>query len=304
MSITEITSTGASVLDVIEGALGRADYSAPGIRIYNQDCLLAMKKLPKGLVDLTVTSPPYNIGKEYERKLDLETYLTWCETWICEIYRLSSGRGAFWLNLGYVEKPGIARAIPIPYLLWERVPFLLMQEIVWHYGAGVASRLSFSPRNEKFLWYVKDESDYVFNLDDVRDRAVKYPNQKKNGKLKCNPLGKNPTDVWLFPKVTSGTDRSSPERTEHPAQFPVAVIERIIKACSKPGDIVMDPFMGSGTTALVAVQLGRPVVGFELNAAYVDITARRLESLFHEQRIQSSQPQLFEGIDCNQLELG
>lgn len=286
-----------STFTQIESILGAADYSAPGIRLFNRDCLQAMRTLPKSLIDLTVTSPPYNIGKEYERAMDLSAYIDWCEQWINEIYRLTSDRGAFWLNLGYIEKPGQARAVPIPYLLWDRIRFFLVQEIIWHYGAGVAARRSFSPRNEKFLWYVKNELEYTFNLDDVRDSNVKYPNQKKNGKLKCNPLGKNPSDVWLFPKVTSGTDRSSPERTDHPAQFPVAVIERIIRACSNPGDVVLDPFMGSGTTALVAVQLGRPVIGFELSSRYLDVARRRLESFFEEERIADSQQVLFDRVN-------
>ncbi len=159
----------------------------------------------------------------------------------------------------------------------------------------MAARNSFSPRNEKFLWYVKREDDYTFNLDDVRDPDVKYPKQKKNGKLKCNPLGKNPSDVWLFPKVTSGTDRASPERTEHPAQFPVAVIERIIRACSNSSDLILDPFMGSGTTAVVASGLGRPVLGFETTARYMEIAIRRLEAGFEQTRISTAQGALFAG---------
>ncbi len=281
---------------MVESALGPAEYSAPGIRLYNRDCLAAMRTLPPEVVALTVTSPPYNIGKEYEKPLELDAYFDWCKKWISEIYRLTATHGAFWLNLGYVSKPHVARAIPIPYLLWNRVPFYLIQEIVWHYGAGVAARNGFSPRNEKFLWYVKDEANYTFNLDDVRDPEVKYPNQKKNGKLKCNPLGKNPSDVWLCPKVTSGTDRASPERTEHPAQFPVAVIERIIKACSNRSDLVLDPFMGSATTALVAIQLGRPVIGFELSARYFHIATERLESYFEEIRVAAAQGGLFRGV--------
>ena len=121
-----------------------------------------------------------------------------------------------------------------------------MQEVVWNYGAGVACRNSFSPRNEKFLWYVKSEKRYTFNLDDVRDPDVKYPNQKKEGKLRCNPNGKNPSDVWTIPKVTSGEKRASSERTLHPAQFPSAVIERVVLASSDPGDLILDPFMGWG----------------------------------------------------------
>jgi adenine-specific DNA-methyltransferase len=283
------------VFDAIDSTLGPADYSSQGVRLYNRDCLKAMQQLRIGIVDLTITSPPYNIGKEYEEEIGLREYLDWCTEWIHEIYRVTASAGAFWLNLGYVAKPGRARAIPIPYLLWERIPFFLIQEIVWHYGAGVAAKNSFSPRNEKFLWYVKNETNYTFNLDDVRDPDVKYPLQKKNGKLKCNPLGKNPSDVWLFPKVTSGSDRASPERTEHPAQFPSAVIERIMKACSNPGDLILDPFMGSGTTALVSARLDRPVLGFEVSPRYMEIAIRRLEAHFEQVRMTAAQGALFVG---------
>lgn len=281
----------------VKSVLGPAEYEAPGILLFRRDCLESMRQLGTAFIDLTVTSPPYNIGKEYEAPLHLDDYVHWCEDWIKEIYRLTTGEGAFWLNLGYVSKPDVARAIPIPYLLWNKVPFFLLQEVVWHYGAGVAARNSFSPRNEKFLWYVKNPDHYTFNLDDVRDPDVKYPNQKKNGKLKCNPLGKNPSDVWIIPKVTSGTDRASPERTPHPAQFPVAIIERIIKACSSAGDVVLDPFMGSATTALVAVQLNRSVIGFEVSDRYMEVAVRRLEDHFQEEKITTAQTDLFRAVE-------
>jgi adenine-specific DNA-methyltransferase len=280
-------------LERCESLLGRPDYSCAGVRLYTADCLTAMKQLPSAFIDLTVTSPPYNIGKEYEKNLSLDEYLSWCGEWISEVHRLTSAVGAFWLNLGYVEKPGRAKAIPLPYLLWDRVPFCLLQEIVWNYGAGVAARLSFSPRNEKFLWYVKDPDQYTFNLDEVRDPDVKYPNQKKNGKLKCNPLGKNPSDVWNFPKVTSGTDRASVERTPHPAQFPMAVIERIVKACSNEGDLLLDPFMGSGTTAMVALSLNRPVIGFEISEKYLQIAIQRIENFLKDKAAVEAQGALF-----------
>ena len=189
--------------------------------IYRGDCLALMRNPPPALIPLTVTSPPYNIGKAYEEPLPVLRYLDWCADWITEIHRITCFSGSLWLNLGYLSLPNKAKAIPLPYLLWNRVPFFLLQEIVWQYGAGVAAKTSFSPRNEKFLWYVKNPERYTFNLDDVRDPNVKYPKQKKNGKLKCNPLGKNPGDVWAFPKVTSGTNRSSKERTPHPRNFPL-----------------------------------------------------------------------------------
>lgn len=262
----------------ILAALGTPAIHRPGVMIYQLDCVEAMKRLPAGLVDLTVTSPPYNIGKEYETTTDVEKYVAWCAEWIDGVARASSLTASFWLNVGYLSMPGRGKCVPISYLLWNKVPLFFLQEIVWNYAAGVAARKNFSPRNEKFLWYVKNPDLYTFNLDDVRDPNVKYPNQKKNGKLKCNPLGKNPTDVWEFAKVTSGTNRASPERTAHPAQFPVAVIDRVVRACSNHGDIVLDPFMGSGTTAEVALGTGRFVVGFEIERRYIDITEKRLQN--------------------------
>ena len=192
------------------------------------------------------------------------------------LYENTSDSASFWLNLGYFSVDGKGKNVPISYLLWDKSPFFLLQEVVWNYGAGVAAKKYFSPRNEKFMWFVKDDSSYTFELDRVRDKNVKYPNQKKNGVLKCNPLGKNPTDVWQFPKVTSGANRSSVERTAHPAQFPEKVIERIVLACSNEGDLVLDPFMGSGTTAAVCQRLNRRCIGFELRDDYVDIIAERV----------------------------
>ena len=195
-------------LEKIKKSLGQPYFETDDCLLYAGDCLDLMKKIDSSLVDLTVTSPPYNIGKEYEEPMPLENYLDWCKNWISEIHRITKNQGAFWLNIGYLEIPERGKAVPIPYLLWDKTPFYFIQEVIWNYGAGVAGRKFFSPRNEKLLWYVKDQENYVFNLDDIRDKNVKYPNQKKNGKLKCNPLGKNPTDVWQIPKVTSGTNRS------------------------------------------------------------------------------------------------
>ena len=269
----------------VRNLFGKPYYENDNCLIYNIDCIEAMRSIPEPLIDLTVTSPPYNIGKEYEKPLSMEKYVKWSKTWINEVYGITKDEGAFWLNLGYVEVPSQGKAIPLPYLLWDASPFYMMQEVIWHYGAGVASKKSLSPRNEKFLWYVKNQNSYTFNLDDIRDPNVKYPNQKKNGKLKCNPLGKNPTDVWQFPKVTSGSKRSSKERTPHPAQFPQAVIERIIKGNSNKNDLILDPFIGSGTTAVIAMENDRKVIGFELKEEYCEITANRIENYLEEKRV-------------------
>jgi adenine-specific DNA-methyltransferase len=284
----------------IREVLGKPYYQNNNCLIYNADCLDAMKLLSDECINLTVTSPPYNIGKEYEKPMSLNSFLNWCRHWIAEVYRITESNGAFWLNLGYIQIPNRAKAIPLPYLLWEAIPFYLIQEVVWNYGAGVAGKSFFSPRNEKFLWYVKDENQYTFNLDDVRDPNVKYPKQKKNGKIKVNPLGKNPTDVWQIPKVTSGKNRASKERTAHPAQFPIAIVERIIKACSNKGDLIFDPFIGSGTTAVVAQNLARFVIGFELKVDYCDIAAERIERAAGLPRHERVQTSIFE---IEQLEL-
>jgi len=276
----------------IKEALGEPEFSLSGISVYGGDCLELMRRLPTGTVSLTVTSPPYNIGKEYERLLTVPQYLDWCDAWLAEIYRITSPTGAFWLNLGYFEVPGKAKALPIAYLLWDRIPFYILQEIVWNYGAGVAAKKMFSPRNEKFLWCVKDPQRYTFNLDPVRDKNVKYPHQKKNGKLKCNPLGKNPGDVWQIPKVTSGTNRASRERTPHPAQFPTAVLDRIVKACSNESDLVFAPFLGSGSTLEVCLRNHRQGLGFEIRPDYVRLCADRLATIVRGMRAEEAQLQL------------
>lgn len=274
-----------TIVDDIADALGAAPYCAgDGYAIFCGDCLSSLRMLPAELFALTVTSPPYNIGKEYETNLPLDEYVEWCGLWLAEIYRTTRPDGALWLNLGYVPVDGRAKALPLPYLLWQHCPFFLVQEVVWNYGAGVAARRSLSPRNEKFLWYVKGPENYTFNLDEIRDPDVKYPHQKKNGRLRCNTVGKNPSDVWQIAKVTSGKDRSSNERTRHPAQFPLDLIRRIVVGFSNPGELVLDPFMGSGSVAVACIESARPVVGFEINAEYCRLAQRRIEKHLQDHR--------------------
>lgn len=274
--------------------LGSPCYEDDDVLLYHGDCTVLMESFPCNSIPLTVTSPPYNIGKEYENIRRVEDYVEWTGQWTSQVHNLTTNNGAFWLNLGYFSLEGKAKAIPISYLVWEKIKFFLIQEVVWNYGAGVAGKLFFSPRNEKFLWYVKDVGSYVFNLDDVRDPNVKYPNQKKNGKLKCNPLGKNPTDVWQIPKVTSGTDRSSKERTPHPAQFPIALISRIILASSNPKDIILDPFAGSGSLLEAAIKTGRKAIGIEINKEYIAIAVDRLQKVRRTRIQHAAQAPLFE----------
>jgi len=265
-------------MEEIKKLLGKPYYFKDNIILYKGDSLKILKSLKnKKLIDATITSPPYNIGKEYEKNLPQEEYLSWSENWIKLVHDVSKDNSSFWLNLGYYSIENRAKAIPIIYQLWDKIPFYLIQEIVWNYGAGVAAKHSFSPRNEKFLWYVKNSKDYQFYLDKVRDPNVKYPNQKKNGKIKVNPLGKNPSDVWYIPKVTSGKNRSSKERTPHPAQFPIELINRIMVSVTKKNQLVLDPFLGSGTTAVSARLYERKFLGIEIDEKYLKIAVNRIE---------------------------
>lgn len=258
-------------------ALGQPQYRGDRYAIYKGDCLDLLTRIPNGSIDLTFTSPPYNIGKEYEKVQPMNEFIDWCADWIEMIHRTTAANGALLLNVGYVTLADRAKSIPIPYLLWDRVPFFLQQEIVWNYGAGVAAKKFLSPRNEKVLWYVKDAENYCFNLDDIRDPDVAYPNQKKKGKLRCNTIGKNPSDVWQIAKVTSGSGRASKERTPHPAQFPLDLCERAIKGFSPSDGIVLDPFLGSGSTIEACMQWGRYSIGFEVRDDYCAIAAARIE---------------------------
>lgn len=268
------------ILEEIKDYVGKPYYEKGDFVLFKMDSLKGLRRIEKPFCDLTVTSPPYNIGKEYEEILPLHEYIAWTKEWISEVYRISKPFGAFLFNIGYIEVPEKGHAVPLAYFLWDKTEFYLMQEIVWNYGAGVACKKKLSPRNEKILWYVKNRDNYTFNLDDIRDKNVKYPNQKKKGKLRCNILGKNPSDVWQIAKVTSGTSRASPERTPHPAQFPVDLIDRIIKGFSNANDVVLDPFMGSGTVAEVALRNNRKVIGFEIKEEYCKFAIARVEKYF------------------------
>jgi adenine-specific DNA-methyltransferase len=261
--------------------IGTPYYDAEGFILYNRDCSEVMSAMATAgeHVELTVTSPPYNIGKAYETNLPLAEYIEWCARWARQVRDVTHQNGTFWLNVGYLAVEGKGKAVPIAYLLWDRVDMYLQQEVVWHYGAGISTKRSFAPRNEKWLFYTRSTDAYTFNLDDVRDPDVKYPNQKKNGKFRCNPLGKNPSDVWSIPKVTTGANRSSKERTDHPAQFPLAVVDRIVKVSSNYAEVVLDPFSGSGSTGIAAVGNGRVYVGCEVREDYCDTTVERHQRL-------------------------
>ena len=262
--------------------LGVPYYETDSCILFCGDTLDLQKKINTQYFDAVITSPPYNIGKEYENIMPLSEYIDWSTEWIDDSSKLLNPFGTLLLNLGYVPIDDKGRAIPLSYVLWDKVPMFLNQEIVWNYSAGVACKNYLSPRNEKILWYVKDRKNYIFNLDAIRDKNVKYPNSKRNGKPRVNSLGKNPSDVWEIAKVTTGHNRSSEERTSHPCQFPTDLIDRLVLGFTNKNNIVLDPFIGSGTTFDSCLRHKRFCVGFEILPEYCEIAKQRIISVQSE----------------------
>jgi adenine-specific DNA-methyltransferase len=259
--------------------LGVPYFETDNCILFCGDTIEFQQKIEKKLFNAIITSPPYNIGKEYESVRPISDYIEWSIQWISDASKTLESDGSMLLNLGYISIEDRGHAIPIPYLLWDKIPLYFNQEIVWNYSAGVACKNYLSPRNEKVLWYVKDSKNYTFNLDAIRDKNVKYPNSKKNGKLRVNTLGKNPSDVWEIAKVTTGFNRSSEERTSHPCQFPTDLIDRLVLGFTNSDEIIFDPFVGSGTTFESCIKNGRFCVGFEIKPEYCEIAKNRIKNL-------------------------
>jgi adenine-specific DNA-methyltransferase len=250
---------------------------------YHGDCNDLLKQIPPRFVQLVMTSPPYNIGKSYERiKVDLNTYLKEQEKVIKScITKLSDTGSICWEVGNYIKDSSV---IPLDIFLYPCFKdevgnqLKLRNRIVWHFEHGLHSSRRFSGRYETILWFTKTD-DYYFNLDGVRV-PQKYPLKKHYkgpnfGKYSGNPFGKNPGDVWIFPNVKW----NHPEKTEHPCQFPVELVQRLVLALTKEGDWVLDPYIGVGSTAVGAVLRKRKAVGAEIVERYVQIGLERLRKV-------------------------
>jgi len=250
-----------------------------GAFIYHADVLESLKKIKSNSVQLVVTSPPYNIGKEYENIINYSEYFKWQEEVISECFRvLKSGGSICWQVGNGIDKGEVIPLDAIFYSIFKKYDLKLRNRIVWTFGHGLHAKNRFSGRHETILWFTKG-SEYKFNLDAVRV-PVKYPNKRhfkgpKIGQLSSNPLGKNPGDVWDITNVKA----MHPEKTEHPCQFPVALIERLVLSLTDSRDLVLDPFVGSGTSLVAAALHGRKSLGIEIQEKYVQISIDRLESL-------------------------
>lgn len=246
--------------------------------IFGMDVEQFLDALPEApLFDLVVTSPPYNIGKEYEKKTALEEYINWQERIIRKIYiRLKNSGSICWQVGNFVDNGAI---IPLDFEfapIFKDLKMQLRNRIIWHFGHGLHSKKRFSGRYEVVLWYTKTDQ-YTFNLDPVRIPS-KYPGKRyfkgpHKGELSGNPLGKNPEDVWEIPNVKS----NHIEKTTHPCQFPVGLIERLVLSMTNEGELVFDPFAGVSSSGVAAIVHGRYFWGCEVVNDYIDIGVERLQ---------------------------
>jgi len=247
------------------------------IVVYPGDCLDLLKTIPDEFLQLVVTSPPYNIGKEYEKKLHLDLYLQQQAQVIAECARTLSPKGSICWQVGnYIDKGSIIPLDTALYPIFSGLGLKMRNRIIWHFEHGLHCSRRFSGRYETIMWFTKSD-EYAFNLDTVRV-PQKYPGKKyfkgpKAGQYSSNPLGKNPGDLWVIPNVKS----NHVEKTEHPCQFPVELIERLVLSLTNEGDWVLDPFLGTGTTIIAAIRHGRRGIGAETVPKYVQLSRLRIQ---------------------------
>lgn len=253
--------------------------------ILQGDAREELGKLDSGSVALSVTSPPYFIGKSYDISRSTADFVKLHRDILPDVVRVTKAGGSICWQVGYHVTNNTT--IPLDFLVHEvmrEFPELtLRNRIIWRFGHGLHASKRFSGRHETILWYTKGDA-YDFDLDAVRT-PQKYPGKRhfkgpNRGELSGNPKGKNPSDiwdvefdVWDIPNVKG----RHVEKTEHPCQFPVAIPLRLIRALTSPGELILDPFVGSGSTGVAAVLSGRRFVGFDTDQAFVEIARERCE---------------------------
>ena len=252
------------------------------------DVLEFLRTVPSGSATLIVTSPPYNIGKPYERPMAFERYLEWQKEVILECKRILKANGSICWEVGNYVRDGEVFPLDVFfYHIFKNLGFKLRNRIIWHFGHGLHAKRRFSGRYEVILWFTKTD-DYIFNLDAVRV-PQKYPGKRaykgpRKGQPSCHPLGKNPSDVWEV--VVRDWEReiweipnvkcNHPEKTIHPCQFPIELIERLVLALTNEGDLVIDPFMGVGSALIAALLHNRRAAGTDNVKEYTDIAYERV----------------------------
>lgn len=244
--------------------------------VFTGDCLELLKTCPDEIFQLIVTSPPYNVGKEYEKKLKLEDYIEQQAAVIRECVRTLKPTGSICWQVGnYVDNGYIIPLDSALFPVFKSCNLKMRNRIIWHFEHGLHCSRRLSGRYETIVWYTKSD-DYLFNVDPIRV-PQKYPGKKyfkgpNAGKYSCNPLGKNPGDVWVIPNVKS----NHVEKTEHPCQFPVELIERLVLSLTDEDDWVFDPFLGTGTSVIAAIRHGRRGAGAEILPKYISMAKERI----------------------------
>lgn len=272
--------------------VGPAYSPAAEIVLYQGDALELLATVPDASVKLIVSSPPYNLGKSYETRVSIEHYLAAQDKIIHELHRVLRHDGSICWQVGnFVDEGEVYPLDMYYYPMFKRLGMQLRNRIIWGFGHGLHASRRFSGRYETLLWFTKTKN-YTFNLDPVRVPS-KYPGKlhykgPNIGKPSGNPLGKNPSDIWEvmqeewecgffdIPNVKS----NHPEKTSHPCQFPVELVERCVLSMTEAGDWVYDPFAGVGSTLLAAIRHDRRAMGSEQEPAYVAMTKERISEHF------------------------
>jgi site-specific DNA-methyltransferase (adenine-specific) len=244
-------------------------------RVFCEDALHGLARIPDASIDLLIADPPYNLGKDYGNdsdKLDADAYLRWTAQWVDAALPKLKENGSLYIFLTWRYSPEIF------VLLKQRMT--MINEIIWDRrvpSMGGSTR-SYSSVHDTIGFFVRQKG-YYFDLDAIRipyDAATKKARSRSIFVgAKWLELGYNPKDLWSVSRL----HREHPERAEHPTQKPLEIVERMIKASCPPGGVVLDPFMGSGTTAVAARRCGRHFTGFELNPEYCEVLESRLAQL-------------------------
>ncbi len=248
--------------------------------LFQGDCRELLADLPENSISLIVSSPPYFMGKEYDRSDRSDDFAQEHQELAPLLSRvLRPGGSLCWQTGMHVDNGSIIPLDFIAYDAFSKDPSLVLRNrIVWHFEHGMHARNRFSGRHETILWFTKGD-DYIFNLDAVRV-PQKYPGKRhykgpNKGKLSGHPSGKNPGDMWAIPNVKS----RHKEKTAHPCQFPVGLPQRLIRALTSPGDLVLDPYAGVSSTGIAAVMEKRHFLGCEVEPKYVKLGMQRYRDL-------------------------
>ena len=268
-------------------------------RIITGDTFEALDEVENNSIQLAVTSPPYNIGKTYERgvPMSLPKYIEWLTPIIVKLCAKIKDDGSVCWQVGNFVQDG--EVFPLDFFFYDiftKQGFKLRNRVIWRFNFGLHATKRLSGRYETLLWFTKSDN-YTFNLDPIRVPQL-YPGKKhssnkgegKAGQPSGNPLGKNPSDFWTFSAEEmfqnqpiwdiSNVKANHPEHTLHPCQFPHELAERCVLAFTNEGDTVLDPFSGSGTTVIAALKAERRAVGIDKSPEYVALTKQRISELY------------------------